>query len=537
MTTFNLIDDSAIPVLRGELATSVSLGEALLESPTITDLVSAPPTMGPALFRHLLLAIHIDAIGYPRSDEEWMERWGAGAPDRGRIEAYLAEHRHRFDLFSETEPFAQVPGLQSGTGEAKGASHLIPSQPVGNNVPIFGAVSEAVDLHLTPAEAARWLIHLLAWDTAGIKTPAVDDPEAKAGKLYGNPTGPLGSLGMVIPKGRNLFETLMLNTPVREAGDDPRDLPHWRRPQADSTWRARTAAGPVENLTWLGRRVRLIPAETDDGVRVTSAVITGGDRLHLTNDFEFHTAWRKSTDKKTDEQTVRPQRHIAGRNAWQGLPALLAVADSGRSEESETSALLSQLGRMQSSELFPYDYPLTVDLVATEYGTQSAVVNDVFADSLPLPIAALRADAALGEIVENLATSAGDLVDAINSLHGDLRRAAGGDPIPWNSGQRPGTVLVQRLDPVVRQILAGLQREPERDEEARALWFDVATRIVNQLRDELVADVPPSAHVGRAATVGGKERMFRAATAEMSFGWRRNKALIDFRPLESEESA
>src|SRR5699024_5949363 len=100
----------------------------------------------------------------------------------------------------------------------------------------FGAFSEAVELRLSPAEAARWLIHLLAWDTAGIKTPAVDDPEAKAGKLYGNPAGPLGGLGLIIPKGRNLFETLMLNTPVREAGDDPRDLPHWRRPQTDSTW-------------------------------------------------------------------------------------------------------------------------------------------------------------------------------------------------------------------------------------------------------------------------------------------------------------
>jgi CRISPR system Cascade subunit CasA len=189
-----------------------------------------------------------------------MSRWQRGEFAREPFDAYLDERAARFDLFHPARPFAQVAGLRTAKDETKPVSLLVPRLAAGNNVPIFSARTESDPPALTPAQAARALLAAHCWDTAAIKSGAFDDPAAKAGKTTGNPTGPLGQLGVIVPVGATLFHTLLLNLPILPQGLEPKDRPQWQADDpATSAWSARSAAGLLDPLTWQARRIRLVP--------------------------------------------------------------------------------------------------------------------------------------------------------------------------------------------------------------------------------------------------------------------------------------
>src|SRR5205814_2537703 len=105
------------------------------------------------------------------------------------------------------------------------------------------------------------------------------------------------------------------------------------------------------------------------------------DRLTDILQEEPHTAWKYLA--KAGHQV--PVRHVAGRAAWRGLEPLLAVGD-GPGPVTSTDRL-RQIGHLRVEGYLPEDLPLQVLTVGVEYGTQSAAVEDVIADHIPLPIA------------------------------------------------------------------------------------------------------------------------------------------------------
>jgi len=228
MPTFDLVREPWVPVLSGGTRVDVSLQDALTRADEWDGLALEEPIQVVALLRQVLLPVVLDALGAPRNATEWSRRWNAGALDGERLAAYLAEHADRFDLFHPEHPFAQVGGLRTAKNESKPASLLLPAAATGNNVPLFSARTEGDPPTLTPAEAARALLAAHCWDTAAIKSGAVGDPEAKAGKTTGNPTGPVGQLGVVIPIGPTLASTLLLNTLILPQGLAIEDRPQWR---------------------------------------------------------------------------------------------------------------------------------------------------------------------------------------------------------------------------------------------------------------------------------------------------------------------
>jgi CRISPR system Cascade subunit CasA len=527
MDVFDIREQSWVPVLDGGRTVDVSLREALSRAGEVGGLASSPPTMTIVLLR-VLLAVVLDAEGAPRSKREWVERWDAGGFSSA-VDEYLDRHRDRFDLFSSDAPFAQAPRIEAPRGETKPSSMLIISEPTGNNVPVFGTRTEADTPTLTPAEAVRWLLHTLAWDVGGIKPGLVDDPQAKAGKGYGNPTGPLGGLGCAYPVGQNLFETLMLNLPILQDGLAPDDAPAWRAEPPGPAWRERSPRGLLDLLTWPSRRIRLVPEATPDGTVVRSLVLGGGDRiLGVQADTEPHSLWRFANATRGQEPGWRPRRLPSGRATWEGLDALLAFASASAESELRTSFLLEQIQELRLDGHLDPSYPLSVAVCGCEYGNMSAVVENIVADALPLPVAAFD-DPDVRELLLDMATASAKLINDLNSLADDLRRAAGGDPIPWDKGQRPGTLLVPRLDPHVRRVLTGLQRDPDRVDDARRAWFTMARRIARDLADELLRVVPPEARTGRDIEVDNRPaRRFNAAIAERDFRIRMNRDLEDF---------
>ncbi|CAM4212752.1 type I-E CRISPR-associated protein Cse1/CasA [Nocardiopsis rhodophaea] len=543
----NLVKDRWIPLkLRSGGVEEVSLRKALLESELFADAVFPAPTLLPAVLRQVLLPVIIDAVGRPRSSEEWKCLFEAGCfteEQKAKISAYLDGHVQRFDLFSEQRPFAQVSGLAPANGETRTAALLIPSIASGNNVPLFSSVTEGDPVALRPAEAAWWLLHAHCWDTAAIKTGADGDGAVSKGKTTGNPTGPLGQLGVIVPLGTTLYETLLLNLPPCETSKQQGDRPQWRSGEdgggktdaASPQWGTRPELGLLDLLTWQSRRIRLIPEDTPDGIRVTRVVLCAGDRLSRIPQIEPHTAWNWTARPRKGQHQWRPRRHRQGRAIWQGLEALLAVnlpteGDHGAEYTEVTSVLLRGIGELQVDGALPAGYPLRVAAVGMVYGNQSAVVENVIADCLPLPQSALVADDATREMVRDVAEQADALARAIDRLHADLRRASGGDPLPWDKGNHAGETLLHALDPLVRRMLAGIQRHADDDEQLEAgmaAWEAAVWEIAEQHAQRLLAAASPTTFAGREVD----KRIYNGATAAQSF----RAALYTILPGQAEE--
>lgn len=484
------------------------------------------PTMLPAVLRHTLLPVVWDALGVPRTPQQWADRFERRrfTPEElERLEDYLGPRfGDRFRLFDAVRPFAQVAGLTAVSGETKPSTLLVPSIASGNNVPLFSALSEADHLDLTPEQAALWLLHAQCWDTAAIKTGAKDDPKVAKGKTTGNPTGPLGQLGVIIPTGRTLYETLLLNTPILPDGLDPADRPQWDSPEpATARWSSRPARGLLDLMTFASRRIRLIEQETEHGPRVRQVVICAGDRLERTAQEELHTAWNHTAKPKAGQAPQRPRRHVSGRTAWQGLAALLALNLPADGNGPTTSALLRQIGDLRAEDYLPAGYPLGVETCGLEYGNQSAVVENAIADSVPLPVTALvTQDPDLREAILECVAQADQTGRALDRLHTELRRAAGGDGLPRDKGERPSQRLLHAVDDRMRRLLAGLQGvdgDLEKLERGRKAWELVLWQAADREAGELLAAAPPRAVIGRVTKENNKETVHRSGRAEAWF--------------------
>lgn len=497
---FNVLDQSWIPVIGPRGPEVVGVRDALVRAGEL-ELATPNPLEWTGVLRQLLLPIVIDSLGVPEDDEDWVERWNVGAFDSDKLDAYLDEHADRFNLFDRERPFAQVGGLEALSGDTRPCSLLLAATPTGNNVPLFAGRDEGDAPALPPAAAARALLATLCWDTAAIKTGARGDPRAKAGKTTGNPTGPLGQLGLVVPAGRTLFETIIFSIPIWAGGIDVGDSPWWRREPPSAAWEARPARGVLDQLTWQSRRILLIPEDDDDdGLVVRRVIVAAGDRLsHIDKDIEPHTVWRQVDNPKAGDPSHRPVRHQSGRALWRGLPGLLAVGSAaGLNSESKVQApaALAQIGRLRGEGLLPPELPLDVVSIGVEYGNQSAVVENTMADRIPLPLVALD-DETVRDLLIMVVTQADDARTALNFLANDLRRSLGAEPVPRDKSQRPGDQLLFGLDALVRRLLAGAQREPGRVSEGYDAWLISARATTLAAAQPVLDAMPPDAFLGR----------------------------------------
>ncbi len=532
---------------------AVGVRELLLDAHRFRDIEVDIPTQKPAIFRQLLLPLVVDALGFPKDAADWAKRFARGAfsdAERDGLVRYFDTYGDRFDLFSETDPFAQVAGLRTAKGETKTSALLVATAAQGNNVPLFSSRTDADPLELTPAEAARWLLHTHCWDTGAIKTGVEGDSQAKGGKTTGNPVGPLGQLGVVMPRGSTLYETLLLNIPYGKTRLDG-DLPQWRRRKregavevtrstATANWETRSAAGPLETWTWQARRVLLVREQAaDGGDRVTRAVVAAGDRLsQVSQDHETHTAWRHESPasyarrkgKAAEVPQIRPLRHRVGRAAWRGLDALLAVdrrsSDPTKAPADQhtyyTSELLTQLSATRQDHETPASsYPLQLELTGVAYSTKLGSIEDLFFDEIPLPLTALDRNGRTRGALLGAVSQAEQLSLAVNRLGADLRRAAGSDPLPRGAWEYPGEALLHALDPLVRVLLVRL-READEDEDAieahAAEWEERAGKETWKVAEQLLSNAAaPGLFHGRVVTRGDTSRVYRLSEAEAAF--------------------
>jgi CRISPR system Cascade subunit CasA len=529
IASFDLVDEPWLPCLMTDGgAEDLGLKQVLLDAHLVRELSLDVPTQFPPVLRLLLAILHralrqLGTSGGPRSTDAWEHLWALGALPGDPISRYLDEHRERFQLFHPTAPFLQVAGLKTGSAEAKPITQLIPFAATGNNAPLFSAARDADPPSLTCGEAARWLLHVHAWDTAGIKTGA---DGVKGGKTYGNPTGPLGRLGVLVPVGRTLWHTLLLNLLVLSKDISPAgDLPSWEDGPLTAEWHERHPRGVLDLYTWPGRRVRLQPEPTADGMRVKHAIVTAGDRIaDLTTliSFEPHTAWRRNEtlEKKLKRAPVyTPVRHQPGRELWRGLGPILAQARADRPSPEERGPRV--LDHLADHAHLLRGERILLSGTGIAYGTQAAVIDETYADTMPLPVAVLADRGGDWEATAlDAVRVAEEAATALATLAANLARAAGCDEDGLLTGRRrvARSSLYADLDSRFRRWIAELGGSADEPAEALGQWRTEVREQAERIAGGMLGAVPPEAVRGRDVRVD-RERyeLINAPRAEIWF--------------------
>lgn len=545
--SFNLIDEPWILVrgMEGEMR-EVSLIELFEQAPRIGRLANDLPTQDFAILR-VLLAILQRSISPTLDDDDdpaevWGRLWAAPELPIAAIREYLDKWHGRFDLFDEEEPFMQVAGLRTERNEISSITKIIADIPDGDA--LFSLRVGKGAESLTYSEAARWLVHVQAFDTSGIKSGTVGDPRVKGGKSYPIGTGWSGNLGGLYFEGATLSETILLNFIVRGTEDDELfsegDLPSWERTAEDGNASGRCPTGRADLYTWQSRRVRL--AFEDD--KVVGVVLTNGDRLDSKNmqQYEPMTAWRRSQnqEKKLRMSLVYlPCTHQSDRALWRGLDSLF---DRGSWQEgssvlrADLSNWLSYLVGDNGGRRLDRKNLLKIHAVGFEYGTQNSVVTNLVNDRLELSAFMLSEE---GESLVNLAkecvSSASDAIFVLGDLAANLRIASGGSGANEINGakQRARAQAFFEIDSPFRLWFAGLNERSDVGIE-RDRWRRLARSIVKRNAARLLSDANPGSIVGAPARIGkGGHGWMTASRAEAIF----NAALKKILPVEEDDIA
>ncbi|GGO96997.1 type I-E CRISPR-associated protein Cse1/CasA [Actinomyces gaoshouyii] len=514
--TFNLLDEPWIKVTRLDGSSDeVSLLSVFQQAEEIAAIHGEIATQDVAILR-LLLAICHRTMGGPEDLDTWEEYWDEPARLGRDAVAYLERHRDRFDLRHPDRPFFQVAGIHAASGKISALTSLIADVP--NGEPFFTTrIAEGLE-RMTWAEAARWLIHVHAFDPSGIRSGAVGDPAVKGGKGY--PIGPgwAGQIGTVFISGDTLARTLLLNTVVTEEvpdleGVDPeQDIAPWERdPDGPAGSSSAQPTGPVSCYTWQARRVLL---HGDEG-SIIGLFLGNGDKATPQNRYSVEpmTAWRYSEPqtKKLGGTVFMPRKLPTDRAFWRGLSTVVAqlspsvrVKGAGEITRYRAPAVVVFYQRLMRNGVAPRTGLIPLHAVGMEYGAQEAVVSELVSDTLSLPAGLLDPEnVRMIAIVHDVMEQTEQVVAHVRNLASNLDRARGGSPDTATAArERASAAFYRVIDAEFPRWLASLDGAVP--ETARNQWREWLRREAWRQQEILTAAVPSTAFAGRGE---GSSRM------------------------------
>ncbi|WP_418154141.1 type I-E CRISPR-associated protein Cse1/CasA [Actinoalloteichus caeruleus] len=441
------------------------LEEALARAHEARRVVGDSPTTTAALHRLVLAFAH--RVYGPRSLDRWQEYWekrAVGLP-RDPLVDYLLEHREKFDLFHPHRPFFQCPALRECPPAT--AAKLVPYRSVGSNVTLFDKTLATDRPTLAPAEAARWLVTLQAYDPGGLKTPA------PGGKDKSSERAPANHFGCVLVEGATLLETLLLNLLIYDADRSHTsvslrpDRPVWEdeepvSPEPDK----RSPLGLTDLLTWPSRRV-LLTADPGTDWAVTGVVITPGVRLEADlPSVEGMAAYRRPPRRGKKELLPKfPVRLEPLRGVWRHAEELLLantdakMGAADRYGERQRPAALDQIASLVDRDHLRDDAVYTLRVFGQQLDKKGAVAECWLEEAVPAPVALMRQNnRSLGCILgcaSRLADEAGALLRA---LQRDYRKSFRAPPAGdldvryWPRLVRPFDDFVRHLGEAARRV-------------------------------------------------------------------------------------
>lgn len=264
-SNFNLIDEAWIPVrkLDGERA-ELGIREVLRQAKDIAVIEDPSPLVTASLHRFLLALLYRTLEG-PTDIDQAKAWFKVGLPVK-KIDDYLERWWDRFWLFDEKYPFFQIPGFEPKTWRAW--TVLAAEHNADNAKVLFDHVDVTHPEAVAPSAAARWLLATQTFSVSAGKS-----------ELSHTGTAPSATAAMVLPLGRHLEDTLLLNLVPQNRAVLAGDQPVWERePETVTNLKAgaeRNIAGYADRYTWRTRSIRL-RGEVDGSVS-TLAFASGVD--------------------------------------------------------------------------------------------------------------------------------------------------------------------------------------------------------------------------------------------------------------------
>lgn len=344
--SFNLVDEPWVPVVFADSRryAELSLRDFFTHAHELVDMAGETPLVDAAFLRFALAVLYAVYREQGMSTKGlWQGLWQRKQFDMQMIEGYLRRPSiyERFDLFHETYPFYQLPRHKITKEAFQSPLKIVMHFAAGNNPTLFDHHMTVRPFALSPAEAARHLITVMTFASGGgIGKRLVEGADGN----FRN--APWGKGIVFMARGKNLFETLMLNWITVEqvpevfypADKDlsdhvADDLPWWERKEGYR--REKEARGYLNYLTWPSRWVYLEPSPEDGYVRrMMFSPGLGVPSVFIEQDpFLYHNAENQ------------PRSFTADRVLWRDSETLLSMPrqQKAKGAKSDTLGLLNWL--------------------------------------------------------------------------------------------------------------------------------------------------------------------------------------------------
>jgi len=536
--TFNLIHESWVPCRMNDgMVHELGIQAALARAPDISELTHSSPLVTFALHRLLLAILHRN-FG-PEDSSEWKKLWDSGSWDHETLATYFERWKSRFDLFGSTHPFYQDASLDFQY--AVPISKLAHELASGNNPTLFDHSIDQALVGVAPAMAARWLVAHQGFAVGGL----VSLEKGQNPKLFKSAdAAPLAKGAFALLKGRNLFETLMLNLHGYSASggvpfdfEAQKDTPAWER-NAQIQARDRLPHGYLDLLTWQSRRMRLHPEVDCSGhILIRGVVIMKGN--------QFPDGFSRY-DRETMLAFQSNPKAKVGQDPW---PALALREDRALWRDSLS---LFETVRPNQTQERPGTRPKTLDWVNDlaregKLDRKSAVPLDLIGlctdrakvlfwrhERLPLPLEYLDDKALLDKLKHALnlcedaagalRMSARELARFLLAPNCDQRDAP--KPNPDEVKSLASSIAIERrywpaLEAPFSQLLVRLagdrtidaDHEPIYGRNALPQWAETIRRAAARALDETLLDLNTSGRSFKAAARGRREFYLRFGRA------------------------
>ena len=521
---FNLLDEKWILVRKSDCTVDeLSLTDALLKSHEYVELAGELPTQDVAVLRLMLAVLHTvfsryspDGEEWPLeepedAEERWKELWTAGRLPEKPIRDYLESVHERFWIFHPERPFYQALSVNTDeTASVFSASKLNSAIAESNNKPrLFASRSGEEKERLTNSEAARWLLHVNAFDDSSNERGKSKKINASSGKKLAG-IGWLGNLGIIAVHGKNLFEDLLLNYIALNYGGNSvweEEKPIWEEKVRS---RPRVEIAMPDNLAALytlqSRRVMLVRSEGF----VTAYRICGGDFFTSENAFlEPMTIWRVDREaSKGGNEVCKPKAHNYAAQMWREFSVCFDFGDGNH-----TPGIVGWINYIKKEGLIDKTRLISFRICSVQYDTMKSCYTNILSDSLTFHTDLITE---VGEHwrdkIETEIQNCGETAKEVKNLAVNIEIAAGADD---ESAKKCAAVaraqeqFYYEIDAPFRSWLESIDPtwaiSSEQERAAIRRWHETAKRIALRIGQELVESAGTAAIVGRTIEIEKKK--------------------------------
>lgn len=367
---YNLLEEAWIDVVGiDNTRDSIGIKQLLLEAHQLLQVTDDSLLMQYGIYR-FLIAFVSDMLNIS-TIEDIEEILNKGYLPSNIIDNYCADHYDKFYLFSEDRPFYQNPRIKE-KNKKKSIALLFQILPSGNNIIHFYHKFE--DEHaISPSVCAKALCALTPFTAIGGR--------GYKASINGKPPW------YILIKGKNLFETLILNcTGIHIEVNDNKAPILWKEPNImKNTLVQQTST--LQGLTWLPRYIYLYPRER--GI----CTYLGKESDILVSEIEFEQAWSfegswidPHVSYIKGKKGWMPLVPLKGKSLWRDIGPLMLMSEDTTNSPHEIPIVVKQFKVLNQDKVFSERESLIIQVFGIRTDQAKFIEWNTETLSLPLKI-------------------------------------------------------------------------------------------------------------------------------------------------------